>query len=131
MSRRISAADLAREGGDRSFVSEDGGQTWEDQKDRARRLKLEWGRKRQEQLRRTAKSFGIDFVFRDGQPPYGPLVARCTLVGQPWPAVDWWLTSGSVREVVPRTVVPPPSTGYARDVQAIGELLRTLKPRVP
>jgi hypothetical protein len=102
--------------------------TWEDVAERRARLKREWARKRQKALTRLAQQFGIAFAFRDPNPDYGPTVARCRLIGQEWPAVDWYLTTGTAYEVIPRTTTER-RNGYVADVAGIGEMLRELAQR--
>lgn len=100
----------------------------EDPKDRKKRLSREWCRRRLEQIRRAASHLRLEVTLRDRVEPYGYTVARVSRAGEPWPAVDWWLTTGTVREVVPRGVAGA-KRGYAAWLLDVARFLAKLEPR--
>lgn len=100
----------------------------EDPKDRKKRLGREWCRKRHEQIRRVASHLRLVVTLRDPIEPYGFTVARIHRKGAEWPAADWWLTTGTVREVVPRGVKNA-KRGYAAWLLDVERFLSRLAPR--
>lgn len=102
----------------------------EDAKDRKRRLSREFAKRRLQQIRRSATLMRLEVVLRDDIPPYGPTVARIHLRGQPFPAVDWWLTTGTTREVIPRGHGGAESQ-YCAWLPDVLRFLERLAPRAP